>query len=50
MPSIDALCYGEGEIPLKKLLESGIGDDISSLSPAWITKKTIKNNIIPFVV
>lgn len=43
----DALCYGEGEIPLKKLLESENEDDISSISSAWITRKTIKNNTIP---
>lgn len=41
IPEIDAICYGEGEIPLKELLEG----DMSS--PAWITKESIKNNIIP---
>jgi len=43
IPSIDAICYGEGEIPLKKLLETG--DFTSSFS--WITKESIKNNLIP---
>lgn len=47
IPCIDALCHGEGEIPLKKLLESENEEDITSLSSAWITKKTIKNNLIP---
>ena len=41
IPEIDAICYGEGEIPLKELLEG----DISS--HAWITKESLKNNIIP---
>ena len=47
IPVIDALCYGEGEIPLKKLLESGNLEDPFSISRAWITKKSLKNNIIP---
>lgn len=47
IPSIDALCYGEGEMPLMKLLKSNNKKDISSLSLAWITKKSLKNNIIP---
>ena len=47
IPEIDAVCYGEGEIPLKKLLESEDISDISSISSAWITKKSLENNVIP---
>lgn len=41
IPEIDYICYGEGEIPLKELLEGNMS------SPAWISKDSIKNNIIP---
>lgn len=41
IPEIDAICYGEGEIPLKELLEG----DMSS--PAWISKKSLEMGIIP---
>jgi radical SAM superfamily enzyme YgiQ (UPF0313 family) len=37
---IDVVCYGEGEIPLKKLLEG-------NSSPALVTKESIRNNILP---
>ncbi|MDP2947861.1 MAG: cobalamin-dependent protein, partial [Nanoarchaeota archaeon] len=47
MPYFDALCFGEGEIPLKKLLDNKNFLDISDISPAWITAKSIKNNITP---
>ena len=47
IPIIDALCYGEGEIPLTKLFESESTDDISSLSRAWITKRSLNNSIFP---
>ena len=47
MPGIDALCYGEGEIPLIKLLKSKKKSDLSSISPAWITKKSIKKHKLP---
>jgi len=46
-PEIDAICYGEGEIPFKKLIENFSEKDISSLSKAWITKKTLENNKLP---
>jgi len=47
LPEINALCYGEGEIPLKKLLDDEGAKDPSQLSSAWITPKSIKDNIIP---
>ena len=40
VPYIDAVCYGEGELPLKKLLEG-------KFSPAWITNESLRNNIVP---
>jgi radical SAM superfamily enzyme YgiQ (UPF0313 family) len=42
VPEIDLVCYGEGEIPFKKLLETN-----SINSRAWITRDTIKNGILP---
>lgn len=47
LPEIDALCYGEGEIPLKKLLDDDSNKDFSDLSSAWITKKSIITKTIP---
>jgi radical SAM superfamily enzyme YgiQ (UPF0313 family) len=40
IPEIDALCYGEGEIPFKKLLNN-------KKSPAWITKESLEAGIMP---
>jgi anaerobic magnesium-protoporphyrin IX monomethyl ester cyclase len=40
IPCIDFVCYGEGEIPIKRLLEGGS-------SPAWVTKESLRNNILP---
>jgi radical SAM superfamily enzyme YgiQ (UPF0313 family) len=42
IPEINLACYGEGEIPFKKLLETN-----SINSPAWITRETIKTGILP---
>lgn len=46
-PEIDAVCYGEGEIPFKKLLENKTQTDLSTLSDSWITKKSLTENKIP---
>lgn len=46
-PAIDAVCYGEGEIPFARLLETDLSVDASSLSPAWVTKESISKNIMP---
>jgi anaerobic magnesium-protoporphyrin IX monomethyl ester cyclase len=45
---IDAVCFGEGEIPFKKLLKSKIHiEDSYRISPAWITQKSLQLNIQP---
>ena len=49
-PEIDALCFGEGELPLNKLLlDNGQMplEDIFYLSPAWVTKKSLEKGIEP---
>jgi radical SAM superfamily enzyme YgiQ (UPF0313 family) len=46
-PEIDAICYGEGELPFSKILESKFIEDVSSLSPAWVTKSSLKRNQSP---
>lgn len=40
---LDALCYGEGEIPLKDLLLSDDIQETLRLHPAWLTKKDFEN-------
>jgi anaerobic magnesium-protoporphyrin IX monomethyl ester cyclase len=45
---IDALCFGEGEIPFKSLLESQISVECAhKISHAWITKRSIETDIYP---
>src|SRR5208283_3811392 len=39
---IDAICYGEGELPMLSLLE---GNDFNNKS--WITKEKLSQNFIP---
>jgi radical SAM superfamily enzyme YgiQ (UPF0313 family) len=44
---LDAICYGEGEIPFRNLL-SGKGDKwFNLIYPSWVTRQTIKLRIIP---
>lgn len=42
--AFDALCYGEGELPLLKLLESGNRSKFLEAHPSWITKSTVQCN------
>jgi len=42
IPEIDAICYGEGEIPFLKYLELNF-----KWSPAWITRDSLALNIKP---
>jgi len=44
---IDAVCYGEGEIPLKKLLDSNDISDVSRLSLAWVTRASLLRDQMP---
>ncbi len=51
-PNIDAICYGEGEIPIKDLLKnheiSFINiDNFIKYHPSWIDRETIKCGKIP---
>ncbi|MEI6826589.1 MAG: radical SAM protein [Desulfuromonadales bacterium] len=41
--SFDALCYGEGELPLLKLLESRNRSEFLETHPSWITKSSVRN-------
>ncbi len=43
-PSLDALCYGEGEIPLRLLIESKDKFQHIENSSSWITHTKVKNN------
>ncbi len=46
-PHIDALCFGEGEIPLKQLLDADNTEDCFFYSTAWITRNSIKDGRHP---
>lgn len=39
----DALCYGEGELPLKELMETADIKQYLSTSPTWITREKATN-------
>lgn len=41
MKNLDAICIGEGEIPVLELLESGLDKQILHEHPAWITIKDV---------
>jgi radical SAM superfamily enzyme YgiQ (UPF0313 family) len=48
IPGIDACCYGEGELPLLKLLTAPIyPENMEKLSRAWITPRTLQKGIQP---
>lgn len=47
IPSIDAVCYGEGEIPLCQLLNSEHKAEYLKSSPAWVTRDSlVEGNLI----
>lgn len=47
-PEIDAACYGEGELPIKKLIDSWSNvSDASMASSAWVTKASLGRGIKP---
>ena len=39
----DALCYGEGEIPLLKLVEAADKKELFAIHPSWITREKVSN-------
>lgn len=47
IPCIDAVCYGEGELPYKKLVLSGNYKEAFESIPSWITRKKVMKNFIP---
>lgn len=47
-PEIDAICYGEGEIPVLKLLNTDTPiDKLHTISFAWVTKYSLFEGYIP---
>jgi radical SAM superfamily enzyme YgiQ (UPF0313 family) len=46
-PSIDAICKGEGELPLLELLESSEREVLLESNPAWITRTGLGNGKVP---
>ena len=46
-PYIDAVCYGEGEIPFLELTENFDDKDFFSRHPSWITKEDLLNRKKP---
>ena len=46
-PAIDAVCFGEGEIPIKRLFDFPHVKDLHKLSPAWVTRDSLANGIVP---
>lgn len=46
-PSIDAICKGEGEIPLKELVDASNFWSLLETHVSWITRKGIENGKIP---
>ena len=39
----DALCYGEGELPMKELMEAHDVNEFIAMNPSWITRDKVKN-------
>jgi radical SAM superfamily enzyme YgiQ (UPF0313 family) len=46
-PHIDALCFGEGEISMKQLLDADNANEAFISSPAWITRESCKEGRRP---
>lgn len=45
--NIDAICFYEGEIPMLKMIESKDTLDFIEKDVSWITRKSLKNRILP---
>jgi len=47
-PEIDAICFGEGEIPVKELFNANVPvSEYHTVSPAWITKESLSTGNVP---
>jgi len=46
-PLVDAICFGEGEIPLRDLLNSENPDSVLREHPSWLLPDSIKNGKHP---
>ncbi len=46
-PSIDAVCKGEGELPLAELVDAEDRDKLLETQPSWITRQGIQANKMP---
>lgn len=46
-PSIDAICKGEGEMPLKELIDSEDWTALLEMHASWITRRGLTNKKIP---
>jgi len=47
IPAIDAICFGEGEIPLRQLVDAENPDELFTSSPAWITRRSLEGGRVP---
>lgn len=48
-PEIDAVCFGEGEVPFLKLLSASDKNVFLSESASWITREKLKTSFLPRV-
>lgn len=46
-PSVDAVCRGEGEIPLQALIDASSKSDLLNSHPSWVTRAKVSANILP---
>ena len=44
---VDALCYGEGEYPLWRLIETDNIPEMFAAEPVWVTRESLAKNRIP---
>jgi radical SAM superfamily enzyme YgiQ (UPF0313 family) len=48
-PHLDAICYSEGEVPLRDLLESASPFECLDDHPSWVTRESIRRFQVPRV-
>lgn len=46
-PTIDACCYGEGEIPLLELVDSDNPHEYLKTGKSWVTRDSIESHVLP---
>lgn len=44
---VDAICYGEGEYPLRHLVEADNISETLDKNPVWVTRKSLAKNLKP---